>query len=61
MRPDWLTAALARHVQPADLDEGRADRARLRAALRSERQADRAAARAELAERRKPKKKAPAR
>lgn len=55
MRPDWLDKALAEHVDETDRAKSRKDRARLQAALRSDKKADRDAAVAEVAEKVKPK------
>jgi hypothetical protein len=48
-RPDWLTAALAKHAPKAERDKQRPARAALQAALRSDKRADRDAAKAEVA------------
>ena len=53
-RPDWLTDALERHAPKTERDKAKNDRARLQAALRSDRKEDRQAAAAELADRIKP-------
>jgi hypothetical protein len=60
MRPEWLDKALAEHAPESERVKGRAERARLQAALRSDKKADRDAAKAEVAEKTKPAKKAPA-
>lgn len=59
-RPDWVDAALAKHVDETERAKSRKDRARLQAALRSDRRTDRDAARTEMLERAKPAKKTPA-
>lgn len=56
-RPHWLAAALERHAPEAERRKDRSDRARLQAALRSDKKSDREAASAELAGRGRPAKK----
>ena len=54
---DWMDAALAKHVKPAEVAKQKTDRVRLQAALRSDKKADRDAAKAEIAKKVRPAKK----